>query len=71
MNKCCVGWYIGIAIRFSKGSSSLEVVDLRRLLKEWDVMRNRKVLEGREQHENTHEAGVSTSAWGDRCAGRS
>lgn len=49
----------------------MEVVELRRLLKVWDVMRSRKVLERRRQHENTHEAGVSTSAWGDRCAGRS
>lgn len=59
-----------IAIRFPKGSCSLEMVDLGRSSKEWDIVSTRKVVQGREPHEDNFEAGVSTSTWGDRCAGK-
>lgn len=61
---------IVIAIRFPKGSHFLEMVDLGRSLKEWDRVGTRKVVQGREPHKDNFEVGVSTSTWGDRCAGK-
>lgn len=48
----------------------MEMVDLGRSSKEWDIVSTRKVVQGREPHEDNFEAGVSTSTWGDRCAGK-
>lgn len=45
-NKYDVGWHTVTALRFSKRSSLLEVVDLGRSFKEWDAMGNRKVFQG-------------------------
>lgn len=40
------GWFILIAITFSKGSLFLDMVALCTPLKGWNVMGNRKVLGG-------------------------
>lgn len=64
-----------IAVRFPKGSSSLEVVDLGRPLKEWDSMGNRKVLEGKgttggwgeHKHLGRQMSRQVVTAWRDGC----
>lgn len=55
-------------VKFSKGSSSLEVVDLSRPLKEWCVMGNRKVFKEKgTTHKDSFETGVSIRTWEDLC----
>ena len=59
-----------IAIKFSKGSSFLEVVDLGRPLKERGGRAIGRYKEKGATHKDSFEAGVSISTWGDRCEGR-